>query len=108
MGVVTADAWSPGIYPWDYGQKPVLQWLAMAKADRLARDNLLVNSLPVHFAKLHNHYRRTANRKTNLNAWSRALPIHGDPTNSRELYDTIGYEYRNFTTTDFMPGGLWC
>ena len=40
MGVVTADAWSPGIYPWDYGQQPVIQWLAMARADQVARANM--------------------------------------------------------------------
>ena len=40
MGVVTADAWSPGIYPWDYGQQPVIQWLSMARADHVPRANL--------------------------------------------------------------------
>ena len=42
MGVVTADAWSPGIYPWDYGQQPVLQWLALARKDQVPKANMLV------------------------------------------------------------------
>ncbi len=41
-GVVSADAWSPGFYPWDYQQTDVLQWLAIARADGVPRGNLWV------------------------------------------------------------------
>lgn len=40
MGVVTADGWSPGFHPWNYGQHEVLDWLAIARADKVARDNM--------------------------------------------------------------------
>ena len=36
------------------------------------------------------------------------LPIHGPPTNQSELYDEVGYEYPDYKTTDFLPGGPWC
>ena len=40
MGVVSADAFSPGHYPWDYGQENVLQWLALARKDKVPRGNM--------------------------------------------------------------------
>jgi hypothetical protein len=45
MGVVTADAWSPGVDPFGYGQRPVLQWLAIARADGVPKNHM---ELPVH------------------------------------------------------------
>ena len=35
MAVVSADGWSPCYHPWDYGQDPVVQWLAIARADQV-------------------------------------------------------------------------
>ena len=45
MGVVTADAFSPGVDPPGYGQRPVLQWLAIARGDGVAKDHI---ELPIH------------------------------------------------------------
>ena len=38
----------------------------------------------------------------------RGLPIHGPPTNATVLYEQTGYDYPDFKTTDFRPGGPWC
>ena len=40
MGVVTADGWSPGYHPWDYGQQSVVEWLGIARADRVPKANM--------------------------------------------------------------------
>ena len=45
MGVVTADAWSPGVDPFGYGQRPVEQWLAIARADGVPKQHM---ELPIH------------------------------------------------------------
>ncbi|KAK5163002.1 uncharacterized protein LTR77_011057 [Saxophila tyrrhenica] len=45
MGIVTADAWSPGVDPFGYGQRPVLQWLAIARMDGVPKEH---TELPIH------------------------------------------------------------
>lgn len=45
MGIVTADAWSPGVDPFGYGQRPVLQWLAIARMDGVPKEHI---ELPIH------------------------------------------------------------
>ncbi len=45
MGIVTADAWSPGVDPFGYGQRPVLQWLAIARMDGVPKNH---TELPIH------------------------------------------------------------
>lgn len=77
IGVVTADAWSPNVDPFGYGQRPVLQWLAIARLDKVPKDHM-------------------------------ELPIYGDPKPAAELYPEIGYEYPNYTISDFLSGSLQC
>ena len=45
MGIVTADAWSPGVDPFGYGQRPVLQWLAIARKDGVPKHHM---EMPIH------------------------------------------------------------
>ena len=77
MGIVTADAWSPGVDPWGYGQRPVLQWLAVARMDGVPKQHM-------------------------------ELPIHGTPLPASQLYPEIGYEYPDYTISDFLRGSALC
>lgn len=45
IGCVTADAWSHGVDPFGYGQRPVLQWLAIARMDGVPKQHI---ELPIH------------------------------------------------------------
>ena len=103
MGVVTADAFSPGEYPWDYDQDNAFQWLALSRRDKVPAGNMYVPKTSTQLRKI-----SKIEAKSLFPLFCRAIPIHGTPKNSTELYAALGYEYPDYKTTDFIPGGPWC